>query len=131
MTRGKIAEELAGWLMGQGDYNCEDYQAQPPARCVLNMAGSRESKYLQIEQLGFNRFSCIAREHGWDTFYLQLCITGLSAVGLADLMRCFLPQSSQTAAHQPGRKRCILPCGDYTRAIFTPQRRLRMEHAFR
>ena len=38
---------------GQGDHDYEGYQAQPPARCGLNVAGSRERKCQGIEQLIF------------------------------------------------------------------------------
>ena len=52
MTRAKIAEELAGWLLGKATMITRD-QSQPPAQCVLNVAGSRESKCQGIEQIAF------------------------------------------------------------------------------
>jgi hypothetical protein len=37
--------DVCNWLNGDPDLNeYEDYDAEPPAQCVLNVAGSRESK---------------------------------------------------------------------------------------
>ncbi len=38
-------KDIAAWLAGNPALNAyEDYVARPPAMCVLNVAGSRESK---------------------------------------------------------------------------------------
>ncbi|MDD4872283.1 MAG: putative molybdenum carrier protein [Kiritimatiellae bacterium] len=37
-------QEIIKWLNGKEDGDYEYYTAQPPAKCVLNVAGSRESK---------------------------------------------------------------------------------------
>ena len=37
-------KEIVDWLEGRGDYDHDEYIAQPPENCVLNVAGNRESK---------------------------------------------------------------------------------------
>jgi len=49
--RQKAAEQVAEWLDGRGDYDHDEYKAQPPANCTLNVAGSRESKADGIQEL--------------------------------------------------------------------------------
>jgi hypothetical protein len=39
------------WLHGNGKNDCEDYQAVSPKECILNVAGSRESKASALELL--------------------------------------------------------------------------------
>ena len=43
--REKAVKDIVAWLAGDPAFNdYEDYEARPPADCVLNVAGSRESK---------------------------------------------------------------------------------------
>jgi len=43
--REKAVKDIVAWLAGDPTLNAyEDYVASPPAACVLNVAGSRESK---------------------------------------------------------------------------------------
>ena len=42
----RVVKEMVAWLRGNPEWNdYEDYEACPPEQCVLNIAGSRESKY--------------------------------------------------------------------------------------
>lgn len=50
-SRDKSVKLIVEWLQGRGDYNHDEYVAQPPANCVLNISGSRESKADGIEEL--------------------------------------------------------------------------------
>lgn len=44
-TVDRATFDICNWLNGDPQLNdYEDYQAEPPAHCVLNVAGSRESK---------------------------------------------------------------------------------------
>ena len=51
MSLEKAVKEIADWLQGRGDYNHDEYIAQPPGNVVLNIAGSRESKADGIQDL--------------------------------------------------------------------------------
>ena len=51
VNRERAVTLVADWLDGRGDYNHDEYTAQPPAECVLNVAGSRESKADGIQDL--------------------------------------------------------------------------------
>jgi len=42
---------IVNWLQGREDGDYDDYTAQPPEKCVLNVAGSRESKSLGIRDI--------------------------------------------------------------------------------
>ena len=43
--REKAVKDIVAWLAGDPAFNdYEDYETRPPADCVLNVAGSRESK---------------------------------------------------------------------------------------
>lgn len=50
-SREKAVKLITDWLEGRGDYDHDEYQAQPPANCVLNVAGSRESNADGIQDL--------------------------------------------------------------------------------
>jgi hypothetical protein len=43
-SRTRVVSQIVAWLRGEIAYDYEDYEARPPADCVLNVAGSRESK---------------------------------------------------------------------------------------
>lgn len=48
---GKAADDICRWLAGDPELNeYEEFEAQPPQSCVLNGAGSRESKAQGIER---------------------------------------------------------------------------------
>jgi hypothetical protein len=47
----RATKEIVKWLAGDGDSDHDEYQAQPPLECVLNVAGSRESKADGIQDL--------------------------------------------------------------------------------
>jgi hypothetical protein len=49
--RRKIVQQIVDWLDGRGEYDYDEYQARPPENCVLNVAGSRESKADGIQLL--------------------------------------------------------------------------------
>jgi len=49
--RGGIVKQIVDWLEGRGDYDHDEYVAQPPIDCILNVAGSRESKADGIQEL--------------------------------------------------------------------------------
>jgi len=42
--RDRLVDGIVDWLEGRGDYDHDEYVAQPPKDCILNVAGSRESK---------------------------------------------------------------------------------------
>ena len=45
LTVDRAVFDVCNWLQGDPDLNdYEDYQAAPPEKCILNVAGSRESK---------------------------------------------------------------------------------------
>ena len=50
-SREKAVEQIVDWLEGRGDYDHDEYVAQPPKDCILNVAGSRESKADGIGEL--------------------------------------------------------------------------------
>ena len=50
-SRETAVKTLADWLGGDGENDYEDYEAIPPGSCILNVAGSRESKAPDIELL--------------------------------------------------------------------------------
>ena len=50
-SREKAVKLIVDWLEGRADYDHDEYTAQPPKDCVLNVAGSRESKADGIQQL--------------------------------------------------------------------------------
>jgi len=50
-NRVRVAKEIEDWLQGRGEYDHDEYVAQPPKDCVLNVAGSRESKADGIQDL--------------------------------------------------------------------------------
>ncbi len=51
ITRQEAAvREIANWLSGGEDGDYDYYTAQPPEKCVLNVAGSRESKSPGIQE---------------------------------------------------------------------------------
>jgi len=43
-SKDAAVTEIVNWLQGREDGDYEYYTAQPPEKCVLNVAGSRESK---------------------------------------------------------------------------------------
>ena len=43
-SREQAVKSIVDWLQGRGEYDHDEYTAQPPAECLLNIAGSRESK---------------------------------------------------------------------------------------
>lgn len=47
----KLVEVIVDWLEGRGKYDHDEYTAQPPEHCVLNVAGTRESKADGIQEL--------------------------------------------------------------------------------
>jgi hypothetical protein len=49
--RETVVKTLVDWLNGSGENDYEDYKATPPENCILNVAGSRESKAPDIELL--------------------------------------------------------------------------------
>ena len=49
--RDRAVKDIAEWLAGNGVNDYEYYEATPPQECVLNVAGSRESKAPDIELL--------------------------------------------------------------------------------
>ncbi len=50
MEHGLAVDEVCAWLGGASKLNdYEGYEAKPPEECVLNVAGSRESKAAGIE----------------------------------------------------------------------------------
>ena len=49
--RDRVVKEIVDWLEGRGEYDHDEYVAQPPKECVLNVAGSRESKADGIQDL--------------------------------------------------------------------------------
>jgi len=50
--REGAVQQIAEWLNGDDKWNdYEDYEARPPENCVLNVAGSRESKADGIQDL--------------------------------------------------------------------------------
>ena len=50
-TREKAVQEITAWLSGDPTLNdYEEYEAAPPRNCILNVAGSRESKLQGIEE---------------------------------------------------------------------------------
>ena len=51
IRREKAVTLITDWLEGRGEYDHDEYTAQPPGECVLNVAGSRESKADGIQQL--------------------------------------------------------------------------------
>jgi len=51
LNREKAVMQIVDWLEGQGDYEHDEYVAQPPKECVLNVAGNRESKADGIQDL--------------------------------------------------------------------------------
>jgi hypothetical protein len=51
LPRERIVKMVVDWLEGRGDYDHDEYQAQPPGNCVLNVAGTRESKADGIQDL--------------------------------------------------------------------------------
>lgn len=51
LNRGKAVTKVVDWLEGRGEYDHDEYVAQPPQDCVLNVAGSRESKADGIQEL--------------------------------------------------------------------------------
>ena len=47
----QVVQDIVAWLKGDPTWNdYEDYEACPPAECILNVAGSRESKYPGIQE---------------------------------------------------------------------------------
>ena len=50
-NRERAVREIVDWLEGRGDYDHDEYTAQPPTKCVLNVAGSWESKADGIQDL--------------------------------------------------------------------------------
>lgn len=48
-TRERATEQVVRWLRGEIAFDYGEYQARPPANCVLNVAGSRESKAPRIQ----------------------------------------------------------------------------------
>jgi hypothetical protein len=46
-----LVDEVVDWLTGKGNYDHDEYVTQPPENCVLNVAGSRESKAAGIQDL--------------------------------------------------------------------------------
>lgn len=50
-SRERAVELIVDWLEGRGSYDHDEYAAQPPDECVLNVAGSRESKADGMEDL--------------------------------------------------------------------------------
>jgi hypothetical protein len=51
LPRERIVRMVVDWLEGNGNYDHDEYIAQPPKECVLNVAGSRESKADGIQDL--------------------------------------------------------------------------------
>ena len=50
-THDRAVRDVVKWLSGDPEFNeYEDYAATPPADCVLNVAGSRESKAHGLQQ---------------------------------------------------------------------------------
>ena len=49
--RGRAVSQITQWLAGEIAYAYPGYTARPPERCVLNVAGSRESKADGIQLL--------------------------------------------------------------------------------
>jgi hypothetical protein len=43
-TRERAAKQIVTWLNGETAFDYDEYVARPPRDCVLNIAGSRESK---------------------------------------------------------------------------------------
>jgi hypothetical protein len=51
LPRDRIVKTVVDWLEGRGEYDHDEYIAQPPKDCILNVAGSRESKADGIQDL--------------------------------------------------------------------------------
>lgn len=49
--RHRPAADIVAWLQWRGSYDHDEYVARPAAECVLNVAGSRESKADGMEDL--------------------------------------------------------------------------------
>lgn len=49
--RPRAVDQIVRWLAGEVAYDYQGYTARPPERCVLNVAGSRESKADGIQLL--------------------------------------------------------------------------------
>lgn len=49
--RQRAVSQIVQWLSGEIAYDYNQYQIKPPDNCVLNVAGSRESKADGIQQL--------------------------------------------------------------------------------
>lgn len=50
-SRERAVDQVVRWLRGEIAFDYDEYQAKPPAECVLNVAGSRESKADGIHDL--------------------------------------------------------------------------------
>ena len=62
LTIGKAVEDVCRWLGGDTELNdYEEYEARPPECCVLNGAGSRESKAQGIEHETMRLFVDVLR----------------------------------------------------------------------
>ena len=51
VVRSRAVKNIVLWLSGKGENDYEDYEAIAPEACILNVAGSRESKAPDIELL--------------------------------------------------------------------------------
>ena len=49
--RERAVRQIVEWLRGAIAYDYDEYTAKPPDECVLNVAGSRESKADGIQEL--------------------------------------------------------------------------------
>lgn len=49
--RGRAVGQIVAWLRGETGFDYDEYVVRPPEDCVLNVAGSRESKAEGIETL--------------------------------------------------------------------------------
>jgi hypothetical protein len=50
-SRKRAVGQIVKWLRGEIAYDYDEYQTKPPEQCVLNVAGSRESKAEGIQDL--------------------------------------------------------------------------------
>lgn len=51
LSRERAVATVVDWLEGRDDGDHDEYMAKPPENCVLNVAGSRESKADGIQEL--------------------------------------------------------------------------------
>jgi len=66
MSKERAVKTLVEWLNGEGENDYEDYEAVPPKECILNVAGSRESKApgigLLVKQIMASVLRCVNPE---------------------------------------------------------------------